>query len=171
MFMALISRRSLLYTVVISILLLSLPGAILQLVRTGDPYLFGERFFQDMVARLSGPGRLRFVLQPTVALILGARDGWKDARSGCPPFLWGLLFSGRHRSALVRSAFESVRDLVAIAILLDIISQILIFRNVHPGAALLLGPVLISTPYALSRALSNRIEKFRTHSSSSASVR
>jgi hypothetical protein len=50
-----------------------------------------------------------------------------------------------------------VRDLVAVAILLDAIAQFLIFRMVHPGAALLLGPVLIATPYATSRALANRI--------------
>ena len=38
-------------------------------------------------ARLHGPGRLRFIFQPTVAVVLGARDGVKDARSGNPPFL------------------------------------------------------------------------------------
>jgi len=58
---------------------------------------------------------------------------------------------------LLRSAFASVRNLVAIAIILDVVSQFLIFHEIHPGAALLLGPVLIAVPYALSRALTNRI--------------
>ena len=168
--MARISRRSVLYTIVLSILLLSLPGAILQLIRTGDPYLFSNRFFQDMMARLSGPGRLRFVFQPTVAIVLGARAGWKDALAGSPPFVWALLFSPDHRSVFLRGAWESLRDLLALAVLLDIISQFLIFRNVHPGAALLLGPILIGTPYALSRALTNRIAKLRTRARSAASV-
>jgi hypothetical protein len=48
----------------------------------------------------------------------------------------------------MRSALALVRDLVAVAILLDVIAQFLIFRMVHPSAALLLGPVLIATPYA-----------------------
>jgi hypothetical protein len=112
-----------------------------------------------MVARLSGPGRFRFIMQPIVALLLGGRDGLKDARLGVPPFLWSLTFHGHRRKELLHSAFASVRNLVAIAILLDIISQFLIFREVHPGAALLLGPVLIGTPYAISRALANRIKR------------
>ena len=58
--------------------------------------------------------------------------------------------------------FASVRNLAAIAILLDVVSQFLIFREVHPGAALLLGPVLIAFPYALSRALTNRIARRRS---------
>lgn len=48
---------------------------------------------------------------------------------------------------------------MAIAILLDVITQFLIFRDIHPGAALLLVPVLISLPYAVSRALTNRIAR------------
>lgn len=54
------------------------------------------------------------------------------------------------------------RYLVAIAIILDLISQVLIFREIHPGAALLLGPVLIATPYSISRSLTNGIASRRT---------
>jgi|SRR5271166_4397158 len=39
---------------------------------------------------------MRFILQPTVAIILGAHDGVKDARAGNPPFLWGLMFRSSH---------------------------------------------------------------------------
>ena len=154
-----ISRRSVLNAIVITILLATLPGAIRKLIQTGDPYLFSRRFFEDMVTRLSGPGRLRFIMQPVVAILLGTRDGVKDARAGLAPFLWGLAFHEEHRGELLRSWFASVESLVAIAILLDIISQYLIFRNVHPGAAVILGPVLISLPYVLARAFANRISR------------
>jgi len=146
-----------LYAVVITLLLVPLPGVILRILHTGDPYLFTERFFQDILARLSGPGRLRFVVQPTVAILLGVRSGIKDAREGAPPFLWALAFHGERRRALLQSVFISIRDLVAIAILLDVISQFIIFHEVRPGAALLVGPVLITLPYVLARALTNRI--------------
>lgn len=63
-------------------------------MQTHDPYLFGAQFFDDMVARLSGPGRLRFIMQPAVALFLGIRDGKSDTRMGRPPFLSALLFYG-----------------------------------------------------------------------------
>jgi hypothetical protein len=156
-------RSWILPAIVAVILLATVPGAIHRLIQTGNPYLFTREFFQDMVARLSGPGRFRFILQPVVAIFLGSRDGAKDARTGARPFLWGLVFLREHRSQLLRSALESVRNLVALAILLDIISQYLIFREIHPGAALILGPVLISLPYATARALANRIARRRGH--------
>jgi len=142
--------------IVALILLATAPAAIHRVIQTGNPYLFTRDFFDDMVARLSGPGRLRFIMQPIVAILLGMRDGAKDARAGACPFLWGVIFRRDLRSQLVKSGLASVRNLVAVAILLDLISQYLIFRVIHPGAAILLGPVLIALPYSLARALSNR---------------
>jgi len=151
------SRRWILGGVVILILVAVTPRAILRILETGDLYLFTDQFFQDILARLSGPGRLRFIFQPIVAIILGTRSGMKDATAGLPPFLWALLFHKQHRRELFRSTFASVRNLLAIAILLDLILQFLIFHEVRPGAALVVGPLLIGVPYVVSRALSNRI--------------
>lgn len=150
-----LSRSTVLTCLTIAILLSALPGAIRRLIETGNPYLFTRGFFEDMVARLSGAGRFRFVLQPSVALLIGARDGLKDARKGLPPFLLALTSCGVCRYDLLRSAFTSVRDLISIAVILDVISQYIILGRVHPAAALLLGPVLIAIPYAVSRALAN----------------
>jgi hypothetical protein len=143
------------------VLLAATPFAVWEFVHTGELYVLSHRFVDDMVARLHGPGRMRFIFQPTVAIILGVRDGVKDARAGNPPFLSGLVFHRTDRPGLLRGALASVRDLVAVAILLDVVAQLLIFRMVHPGAALLLGPVLIGMPYAVSRALANRITQWR----------
>ena len=165
-----INRHSVLQAVVIVVLLAALPSAILRIVQTGDPYLFTERFFRDVLARLSGPGRLRFVVQPAVAILLGVRSGIKDARGGAPPFLWALAFHGKRRRELLRSALLSVQDLLAIAILLDVISQFLIFREIRPGAALVVGPVLITLPYVLSRALTNRFVRKSDHLTPTAHV-
>ncbi len=156
-----LSRSSVLTAIAILILLSALPSAIRRVIQTGDPYLFTRRFFEDLWARLLGPGRLRFILQPTAAILLGVRDGKRNSRVRRPPFLSGLVFRRIHRRDLWRSGISSVRDLVAIAIILDLISQILIFREIHPGAALLLGPPLIAAPYSLSRALTNRIASWR----------
>jgi hypothetical protein len=43
----------------------TLPGAIFRIAHTGDLYLFTRHFFDDMLARLSGPGGIRSLLQPT----------------------------------------------------------------------------------------------------------
>ena len=158
-----ISRSTLLTAIVIAVLIAATPFAVAEFLRTGQLYIFSRRFVDDMFARLHGPGRLRFIFQPTVAIMLGARDGVKDARAGNPPFLWGLVFHSADRPGLLRSALASVRDLIAVAILLDVVSQFLIFRRVNPFAALLLGPVLIGLPYASSRALTNRTARWRLH--------
>jgi hypothetical protein len=159
--MASVSRGWILGGLVIAVLIAVTPRAIVRIIETGDLYLFTNRFFQDILARLSGPGKLRFIIQPTVAIILGARDGAKDASADMPPFLWGLLFHRAHRRELFRSTLTSIRNLVAIAILLDLISQFLIFHEIRPGAALVVGPVLIAVPYSLSRALANRAWRWK----------
>jgi hypothetical protein len=96
-----------------------------------------------------------------VAIFLGVRDGTKDARAGIPAFLWALAFHDQHRLKMLANAFSSASDLIAIAILLDLISQFLIFREIRPGAALLLGPMLIGIPYAVARTFGNRISRCR----------
>jgi hypothetical protein len=64
-----------------------------------------------------------------------------------------------NRRELLRSAFSGIRNLVAVGIVLDAVAQLLIYGLVHPGAALVVGPVLICLPYAVSRALTNRVAR------------
>jgi hypothetical protein len=45
---------------------------------------------------------------------------------------------------------------------LDLLSQFLIFREIHPGAAILLGPVLIGVPYSVSRTFASRIARSKS---------
>src|SRR5207253_7011559 len=105
-----LSRTSILISLALVILLAGLPGAMRRLVRTGDPYLFTRDFFDDMWLRLSGPGRLRFILQPATALLVGLRDGKRDASNGHPPFLLALAFHQGRRLNLLRNAFTSIGD-------------------------------------------------------------
>jgi len=156
-----LSRSSILFAIVAVVLLTSVPSSIHRIITTGDPYLFTKHFFQDMQARLTGPGKLRFIVQPIVAIILGVLHAKKDVQANLPPFLWTIAFHASHRQHALRTAVIGIRDLVAVAILLDIISQALIFREVRPGAALVLGPVLIAVPYSLARELANRIIRVR----------
>jgi hypothetical protein len=143
----------------ILILAASLPSAIRDTIETGRVYLFSRQFLEELPGRLTGPGRLRFIFQPAFAIMLGCRGGLADARAGRPAYLFGLLFSGRHRRHYARSAWAATRDLVAMGIVLDAVSQLLIYQQVHPGAALVVGPLLIGSPYAVSRALTNRVAR------------
>jgi hypothetical protein len=137
-------------------LILSLPGSLRDAFERGGLYLFSQAFFEDIPKRLTGPGRFRFVLQPLVALLLGIRDGMIDARAGRPPYLYNLLFYQGQRRELLRSSFDTVVNLILMGILLDSIVQWLILGASYPGAALVIGPVLITIPYVLARALTNR---------------
>jgi hypothetical protein len=145
--------------VAVLILAAAIPSAVRDTFETGRVYLFSQQFLDELPQRLTGPGRLRFLLQPAMAILLGWRAGLDDARAGRPPYLFGLLVGGVDRRELLRSGLAAVRDLVAIGIVLDAVAQLLIYRQVHPGAALVIGPVLICLPYAAARALTNRVAR------------
>jgi hypothetical protein len=107
-------------------------------LESGRIYLLSREFVADFPARFTGPGRLRFVLQPNMAILLGLRGGLADARAGRPPYVMGLLFDPGHRGEYVRTGVTTIRDLVAVGNIVDVVAQFLIFRQVHPGAALLI---------------------------------
>jgi hypothetical protein len=64
-----LARSSILVSLALMLLLAAVPGAIRRLVEPGDPYLLTRQFFDDILARLSGPGRLRFILQRAALLV------------------------------------------------------------------------------------------------------
>ena len=137
----------------------AIPFAILDTIETGRVYVFSRQFLEELPRRFTGPGRLRFILQPTVAILLGVRGGLADARAGNPPYLLGLLFAGGRRRELLRSGVAAIRNLLAVGIVLDLVFQLVLYRSVHPGAALVVGPILICAPYAISRALTTRVAR------------
>jgi len=81
-----------------------------------------------------------------------------------------VLFNRKLRSELLKSGFASIVNLLLMGILLDSIFQWLILGTSYPGAALVVGPVLIAGPYTLSRALANRCARRRAASTDSTSI-
>src|SRR5947209_4864259 len=144
------------------VLVLSVPGTVREALERGEIYLFSRAFLEDIPRRLTGPGRFRFILQPLTAIVLGIRSGLADARAGRPPYLYGVLFHPDLRRQLMTSTLESVANLLLLGILLDAVAQWLILGVSHAGAALVVGPVLIVTPYSVARALANRAALLRT---------
>jgi hypothetical protein len=141
------------------VLLVSVPGSLRDAFDRGGLYLFSQSFIEDIPKRLTGPGRFRFILQPLMAIILGIFSGRADARAGRPPYIYGVLFHRNHRSDLIRTAFSTIANLLLMGILLDAVFQWMILGVAHPGPALIMGPVLIITPYVVARALSNRLTR------------
>ena len=153
-------RETLLTALAILAIAAALVPAIVDTIETGRVYLFSRQFLEELPARFTGRGRLRFILQPTIAILLGVRGGLRDARAGHPPYLFGLIFAGGRRRELLRSGLAAIRNLLAAGIILDLVFQLVLYRSVHPGAAVVIGPILICAPYALSRALSNRVARW-----------
>jgi len=150
-------RENIVTLLAVLVIVIAVPFAIVDTMKTGRVYIFSWQFLEELPRRFSGPGRLRFVLQPIVAIALGIRGGLADAKAGNPPYLIGLLRSDGPRRELLRSGLAAVRNLLALGIIMDVIFQLVIYRSVHPGAALLIGPILICLPYAISRALTTRV--------------
>ncbi|MGE5346208.1 MAG: hypothetical protein ACM3JH_09660 [Acidithiobacillales bacterium] len=140
----------------LAVLAVSVPGALRDASQRGGFYLFSAAFLQDLPKRLAGPGRMRFIFQPAMAIFLGIRSGREDARLGRPQFLAGLLHPS-HRSELLRSSLESISILLLMGILLDSVFQWILLGISYPVPALVVGPVLITVPYAVARAVAGNI--------------
>jgi hypothetical protein len=139
------------------VLALSVPGSLRAAWERGGVYIFSREFLVDLPKRLFGPGRFRFLLQPAMAVALGVAAGRADARAGRAPYLYALLLGRESRGGLARSALRDVVNLLLVGILLDSVCQWLILGASYFGAALVVGPVLIAVPYAVARALANRV--------------
>jgi hypothetical protein len=153
-------RRKTIVTVLATLVIVAtIPLAIVDTIETGRVYLFSRQFLEELPRRFTGPGRLRFILQPMFAILLGVRGGLADAKAGTPPYLFGLLFGAGRRRELLRSGAAAVETLLAMGIILDVVFQFVLYGKVHPGAALVVGPILIGLPYALSRAVTTLLAR------------
>ncbi len=115
------------------------------------------RFFEDLAGRVGGPLTLRLLLQPAMAIFFALRDAKRDAREGRVPYFWALFSSPEHRRELVREGWKSVGKVFVIAIVLDVVYQIIAIRWVYPVEALVVACVLAILPYLLVRGPVNRL--------------
>lgn len=119
---------------------------------------------EGIEAMLSGPGRLRFILQPVFAIALAIRDGRRDAKDGRPPYFFSILTGSQPRKAMVSEGLTILSKPLAIAILLDLVLQYFIFRSVRIWHAVVVGALLIALPYVATRGLANRLSRRRARS-------
>jgi hypothetical protein len=119
-------------------------------------------FFEGIVRDLSsGKGQLRFVIQPLVAIFLGARLGIADAKEGQPPFLIRMLRASHERGMLFRRSISDVVTPMCLAIVIDCILQYYTLGVVRLVPALFVGLLLVWLPYSVSRAITNRLMRRR----------
>ena len=105
----------------------------------------------QLLGRLSGPLNFRLFVMPTVVSVLALRAVWKDLRDGRPAFLGLLIKDPVERARLFRGALKDIGRIVIVAVVLDIVYQILVFRWVYPGQVLIVAVVCAVVPYVLFR--------------------
>jgi hypothetical protein len=118
------------------------------------------RFVIDLTGRLSGPLTLRLFLQPAVAMLLAVRDGSSDARSGRPPHFSRLFTGSREvQRRRARETWQAVLKVFILAVVLDCVYQVLVFRWVYPNEAIVTAAILAILPYVLVRGITNRVAR------------
>jgi hypothetical protein len=118
-----------------------------------------HRIIELVMGRSSGPLTLRLILQPSLATLFAIRAGLADARAGRPPYLSAMIREPEQRKALVASAWKDVRKLFFMALALDSVYQVLEFKWIYPGQALIVACVLALLPYVIVRGLVTRIAR------------
>jgi hypothetical protein len=118
-----------------------------------------SRFWDQLIARPSGPLAFRLVLQPIMATILAIRDGLRDAREGRPLYTWTILTDPAHRASFLREGLKKVSRVIIFALVMDAIYQFIVLRRFYPGEALVIAFVVAVLPYLLIRGPAARIAR------------
>jgi len=117
------------------------------------------RIGNDLVDRVSGPMKFRLVLQPVMAAIFAIRSGLADARAGKPPYFWTLVSDPAQRADMIKSGWKSVGKVFILAVVLDIVYQIIVQHFVYPGETIIVAFVLAILPYLILRGLVTRLAR------------
>ena len=117
------------------------------------------RFAADMIGRVSGPMKFRLLLQPTMAAIFAIRAGLADAKQGNPPYFWSLVTDRTHRAEMLKNGWKSVGKVFVLAMVLDVVYQIIVERFVYPGEVFVVALALAIMPYLALRGLVTRIAR------------
>jgi len=115
------------------------------------------RIVNDMIDRVSGPLHFRLIMQPLTAAIFAILAGLKDAKSGKPPYFWSLVTDPSSRNEMIKEGWKSVGKLFIVALILDVVFQIIELRFVYPGEAIIVAFVLAIVPYLFLRGMVTRL--------------
>ena len=117
---------------------------------------FGQSW-DMLVGRASGPLAFRLVLQPLTAAFVACRAGWRDARAGRPAYGWAVITDSASRPGLLREGWSELARVFAVAVMVDLLYEVIVFRRVYPGQSVIVATLLALLPYPLIRGLMNRM--------------
>lgn len=117
------------------------------------------RVVENLQDRVTGPMKFRLLLQPLMAVIFAVLSGLKDARAGKPPYFWALATDPSHRREMVKDGWKSVGKVFVLALVLDVVYQVIVQRFIYPGETIVVALVLAIVPYLIVRGLVNRFAR------------
>ena len=129
------------------------------------------RVWNDLAGRIGGPLSMRLWLQPTMAIIFAIRDGLKDAKAGRSYYFYALFTEPGNRRSLLREGWKAIAKVFILAIILDTIYQLIVFRWLYPVEVLIVTFFLAVLPYLLLRGPANRIARLWQGSKAQSSER
>ena len=118
-----------------------------------------NRASENLIGRISGPMKLRLVLQPLMSVYFAVRAGLNDAKTGRPPYLLSLVTTREPRREMLREGWKDVGKVFVMAVLIDAVYQIVVAHWVYPGEALLMAVLLAFVPYLLVRGAVLRLAR------------
>ena len=121
------------------------------------PKEFFLDLWQMLIGRVDGPMTIRLIMQPVVASALAFRAALKDAECGHSPYLWSIYSNPASRNALLRHGWKNVRNVFVMAVVLDLIYQIVELHRMSVGQAMIVATVLAIVPYVLVRGPASRL--------------
>lgn len=110
-----------------------------------------------LIGRVQGPMTFRLLMQPLVASFFAIRAGLKDARENRPPYFWSVWSNPSERRDLLHQGWKDVGKVFVVAVILDVIYEIIELRWVYPGQAVIVATLLAIVPYLLIRGPVNRL--------------
>jgi len=125
----------------------------------------------QLLARVTGPMKFRLVLQPLMASFFAVRSGLADAKAGKTPYFWRLLSRPTQRADALMHAWNSVGRVFILALVLDVVYQIIEIHFVYVGEAIIVAFVLAILPYLILRGTVTRVaRRWKASSTPSANV-
>jgi hypothetical protein len=121
------------------------------------------RAWDHLLGRLGGPMSFRFVVQPTVAALIGIFAGVRDARAGRPAYFLSIFTDAAHRRERMRECWSAIWKVFLVAAILDIIYELRVFKTIYLVETAIVAIVLAVVPYVLVRGPANRLARLWVH--------
>src|ERR1700722_6846438 len=100
------------------------------------------RAIENLFGRIDGPMAIGLAIQPIIATALALRDGVRDAKQLRAPYGLSLFLEPEHRGHRLRDGWRSIRTVFCVALVIDVVYQLLQLEWVYIGEALVVAQIV-----------------------------